>query len=51
VRVYPDTESIEEFGGKISLENYGAVLVSGEDEYGYNKLRTHNMRGEPFDRC
>ncbi|RKH69154.1 chlorinating enzyme [Corallococcus llansteffanensis] len=50
VRVYPDTESIEEFGGKISLENYGAVLVSGRDEYGYNRIRTHNMRGEPFSR-
>jgi non-haem Fe2+, alpha-ketoglutarate-dependent halogenase len=48
VRIYPDTEWVEEYGGAISLENYGAILVNGRDEFGYNKLRTHNMRGEPF---
>jgi hypothetical protein len=32
----------------LSLENYGVVLVSGKDEYGYNRLVTNNRRGTPF---
>lgn len=48
VRIYPDTEWVEEYGGTIPLENYGAVLVSGRDEYGENRIRDKNMRGEPF---
>src|SRR5215831_5341531 len=48
VRIYPDTEWVEEYGGSIPLTNYGAVLVNGTDEFGYNKIRNTNMRGEPF---
>jgi non-haem Fe2+, alpha-ketoglutarate-dependent halogenase len=50
VRVYPDTEWVEEYGGAIPLTNYGAVLVNGRDAYGHNKIRTTNMRGAPFKR-
>ena len=44
VRVYPDTEEIEEYGGKVSLDRYGAVLVSGSDEYGHNRLAEQTTR-------
>lgn len=48
VRVYPDTDVIEEYGGRVSLDRYGAVLVSGRDEYGYNRIATHTTRGHAF---
>jgi non-heme Fe2+,alpha-ketoglutarate-dependent halogenase len=48
VRIYPDTEWVEEYGGSIPLANYGAVQVNGRDEFGYNKIRDKNLRGEPF---
>jgi non-heme Fe2+,alpha-ketoglutarate-dependent halogenase len=48
VRIYPDTEEIEEYGGRVSLEQYGAVLVSGENTYAHNKIATHTTRGHAF---
>ncbi|MEU9252782.1 chlorinating enzyme [Streptomyces sp. NPDC048270] len=48
VRVYPDTEEIEEYGGRVSLERYGAVLVAGRDTYGHNKLVDRTTRGHGF---
>ncbi|GAB6899061.1 chlorinating enzyme [Kineosporia succinea] len=48
VRVYPDTEEIQEYGGQVSLERYGAVLVHGEDTYGHNRLATETTRGHAF---
>ena len=48
VRIYPDTEFVSEYGGSISLDNYGAVMVAGQDEYGYNKIVTQNRRGYTF---
>jgi non-heme Fe2+,alpha-ketoglutarate-dependent halogenase len=48
VSIYPDTEWVEEYGGSVSLENYGAVLVNGRNDYGHNRMRATNMRGEPF---
>jgi non-heme Fe2+,alpha-ketoglutarate-dependent halogenase len=51
VRIYPDTEWVEEYGGAIPLTNYGAILVNGTNEYSYNKVRTTNMRGQPFVPC
>jgi non-heme Fe2+,alpha-ketoglutarate-dependent halogenase len=48
VRVYPDTEEIEEYGGKVSLDRYGAVLVAGQDEYGHNRLVDQTTRAYPF---
>ena len=50
VRVYPDSETVEEYGGKINLERYGAVLVSGSDSFGHNRLASHTTRGKPFAR-
>ncbi|MEV5413216.1 chlorinating enzyme [Thermopolyspora sp. NPDC052614] len=50
VRVYPDTNHIEEYGGAISLERWGAVLVRGRDEYGHNKIVTRTLRGTPYPR-
>ena len=48
VRVYPDTDEIEEYGGKVSLERYGAVLVSGVDTYNHNRKVTTTTQGHPF---
>jgi non-heme Fe2+,alpha-ketoglutarate-dependent halogenase len=39
---------VAEHGGVISLENYGAVLVSGRDDHGINKLRSQTMKGKKF---
>ena len=50
VRIYPDTEEIEEYGGRVSLERYGAVLVAGEDVYGHNRLATRTTRGHAIGR-
>lgn len=48
VKLYPDTDVIEEYGGSVSLEKFGAVLVSGEDEYGHNPIATGTTGGHPF---
>lgn len=50
VKVYPDTTEIEEYGGRVSLEKYGAVLVAGQDEFGCNRLATHTTRDKGFAR-
>lgn len=48
VRIHPDSDVLTEFGAEVSLENYGAVVVSGSNPFNHNKIRTHNLRGEPF---
>jgi non-heme Fe2+,alpha-ketoglutarate-dependent halogenase len=48
VKVYPDTDVINEFGGEISLRNYSPVLVCGEPVEPSNRVRDENLRGEPF---
>jgi non-heme Fe2+,alpha-ketoglutarate-dependent halogenase len=48
VRIYPGSDRIEEYGGSVSLENYGAVLVSGQNEYSHNRIATHTTRGHSF---
>jgi non-heme Fe2+,alpha-ketoglutarate-dependent halogenase len=48
VRIYPDTTQLEEFGAKLSLEKYGAILVSGEDKFGHNKILRTTTIGTPF---
>lgn len=48
VRVYPDTDAIEEYGGRVSLERYGAVLVSGTDRYGHNRMATATTGAHAF---
>jgi non-haem Fe2+, alpha-ketoglutarate-dependent halogenase len=48
VRIYPDTEAIEEYGGRVSLEKYGAVLAAGVDEFKHNRMATETTRGYTF---
>ncbi|MFD7495492.1 chlorinating enzyme [Streptomyces sp. NPDC059832] len=48
VRVYPDTDHIEEYGGSISLEKWAAVLARGEDSFGHNKITDRTLRGTPI---
>ncbi len=48
VAVYPDTQYIEEYGSRISLDRYGTVLVSGEDRLGNNRVIDKNLRGLPL---
>jgi non-haem Fe2+, alpha-ketoglutarate-dependent halogenase len=51
VHVYPDTDVVEEYGGQVSLERYGAVLVSGENRYPHNRIATQTTTGHPFRRA
>ncbi len=48
VRVYPDTDWVEEYGGRIPLDRYGAVLVQGQDTWGHNRMADRTLRGKPF---
>ncbi|HEX8095916.1 chlorinating enzyme [Jatrophihabitans sp.] len=48
VRVYPDTEEIVEYGGRVSLERFGSVLVKGVNEYTHNTMVTETTTGHPF---
>lgn len=48
VKVYPDTDTVDEYGTILSLEKYGTVLVSGEDTYGHNRRLTKNTRDKDF---
>jgi non-heme Fe2+,alpha-ketoglutarate-dependent halogenase len=48
VHVYPDTDVVEEYGGAVSLERYGAVLVGGSNRYEHNRIATETTRGHPF---
>jgi non-haem Fe2+, alpha-ketoglutarate-dependent halogenase len=48
VRIYPDTDHIEEYGGQISLEKWSAVLVNGEDTFKHNKITTTTLKGTPI---
>ncbi|MFB6909251.1 chlorinating enzyme [Streptomyces bacillaris] len=48
VHVYPDTDVVEEYGGKVSLDRYGAVVVSGENRYDHNRIATRTTTGHPF---
>ena len=50
VQVYPDTDIVEEYGGTISLEKYGTVLVSGRDEFSHNRVAAQTLLGKPFNR-
>ncbi|MFC7310689.1 chlorinating enzyme [Streptomyces monticola] len=48
VQIYPGSDHIEEYGGRISLENYGAVLVNGRNNCPENRMATHTTRGMRF---
>ncbi|MDJ0836225.1 MAG: chlorinating enzyme [Acidobacteriota bacterium] len=51
VKIYPDTEQLEEYGGSVSLADFGSVLVHGNKTYDYNAMRTETTRGKPFKKC
>jgi non-haem Fe2+, alpha-ketoglutarate-dependent halogenase len=48
VRVYGSMAEFDEFGQHFDLSRHGCVLIAGKDEYGFNKMATHNAWGEPF---
>lgn len=48
VKVYPNTDTVNEYGSEIRLDRYGVVLVSGEDRYGHNRRVHQNARGVSF---
>jgi non-heme Fe2+,alpha-ketoglutarate-dependent halogenase len=48
VQVYPGTTTVNEYGTVLDLEKYGVVLVSGEDAYKHNRVRTQSERGYRF---
>jgi non-heme Fe2+,alpha-ketoglutarate-dependent halogenase len=50
VRVYPETAEVTEYGGRISLDKWGAVLVAGVDEYGHNRMANQTTSGKTFNR-
>jgi non-heme Fe2+,alpha-ketoglutarate-dependent halogenase len=43
-----ETNVVHELGGSYSLDNYGAVLVSGRNDYTHNRIKTHTTRGKAF---
>jgi len=51
VKIYPDTDVVEEYGGKISLDRYGAVLVAGKNAYDYNRIATQTTTGKAFEKA
>lgn len=48
VKIYPNTDTFDEYGTVLSLEKFGSVLVAGEDNYGHNRLLTKSNRGYKF---
>jgi non-haem Fe2+, alpha-ketoglutarate-dependent halogenase len=48
VRVYPFSDSLNEFGGSASLERFGNVLVAGEDEFHHNRFIDRTVNGFLF---
>ncbi len=50
VKVYPDTDHVEEFGGAYSLDNYGVVEVMGSNKAATNRVKKLNNRGVAFNK-
>jgi non-heme Fe2+,alpha-ketoglutarate-dependent halogenase len=48
VRVYPHSETLKEFGGEISLEKFGNVLVAGKNRYDHNRFAEQTVDGYRF---
>jgi non-haem Fe2+, alpha-ketoglutarate-dependent halogenase len=48
VRVYPYSNSLEEFGGHASLDKFGCVLVSGQDDFKHNRFVDQTCNGFRF---
>lgn len=51
VKIYPDTDSVEEYGSIMKLEKYGVVCVNGSNDYDHNRVVTENLRGKKFEVC
>lgn len=49
-KVYPHRQSLDEFGGKANLDQYGVVLVSGDNLEPKNRVATSTAHGVPFNR-
>ena len=48
VSVYPGLSEISEYGGSISLDKYGSVLVSGKNKSESNRIVSETTLGVPF---
>ena len=48
VKVYPDTDTVEEYGSIMSLDKYGVVVVNGKNDFDHNRVVTENTRGKAF---
>lgn len=48
VQIYPGTNYLEEYGAKVSLDRYGAILVAGRNEFTHNRIVTHTTGGKAF---
>ena len=48
VRVYPDMTEYNAHGETFDLSTYSTVLVSGENAYDFNEIRTTNNHGAAF---
>lgn len=48
VRVYPESDRVEEYGGSIPLDNYGVVIARGQDRFGHNRIVRKTLRGKEF---
>lgn len=48
VRVYPGHKNFNAHGSAFDLSRYGTVLVSGEDKFGHNVIKSENLRGMRF---
>ncbi|MBU1620593.1 MAG: phytanoyl-CoA dioxygenase family protein [Gammaproteobacteria bacterium] len=49
VKIYPDSNEVVEYGSTMSLEKYGVVKVSGDENYQHNRVVTENLRGKKFE--
>jgi non-heme Fe2+,alpha-ketoglutarate-dependent halogenase len=48
VRVYPFQDTLAEYGVEVSLDKFGCVLVSGQDNFGHNRIIDRTIYGTPF---
>lgn len=48
VSVYPDTDVVEEYGSRMSLDKFGVVVVSGSNPSSHNRVVSRNARGLEF---
>ncbi|KAG8149075.1 chlorinating enzyme [Burkholderia catarinensis] len=48
VRVYPYSNTLEEFGGSANLDKFGCVQVAGQDTFGHNHFVSENVNGFRF---